>query len=162
MNQIGFELVPENIGIASTLDPTEDRETSSLAIDPGREWFMYVALRARPRCFGCGGRMLSKTVKIQANFALCERCERIDQSEFRPHWLALESLGAPDELTRSRGIVFWLPPITLPDQDAYCRWMKLLEAVRISPIPDSYLDTLLPRLDPSPSGQPTATPLEQP
>lgn len=80
--------------------------------------------------------MLSKTVRIQADFALCELCDRIDQSEFRPHWLALDSLGATDELTRSRGIIFWTPPSSLPDQDAYFRWMELWDIMKRSPLPE--------------------------
>lgn len=77
--------------------------------------------------------MLSKTVRVQANFALCELCNDIDQSEFRPFWLALENLGSPDELTRSRGITFWIPPITLPDQCAYQRWMELWDIMKQPP-----------------------------
>jgi hypothetical protein len=71
--------------------------------------------------------MLSKTVRIQDNMALCEMCNEIDQSEFRPFWLAIGSLGTVDELTHSRGIIFWIPPSSLPDQDGYQRWMELWE-----------------------------------
>lgn len=91
-------------------------------------WFMSISLATRPRCFGCGGRMLPKVVIIQSDFALCQQCGRIDWSDYRPFWFALESLGSTLELTRSRGIVFWTPPPPLPDQDAYLRWMELWEA----------------------------------
>ncbi len=74
--------------------------------------------------------MLSKTVRIQANYAICDLCNEVDQSQFRPFWDAVESLGSVSELTRSRGVIFWTPPTTLPDQDAYQRWMELWEIMR--------------------------------
>lgn len=88
-------------------------------------WFMSVTLATRPRCFGCGGRLLPKVVMVQSDFALCEQCARIDWSDYRPFWLAIQSLGSPLELSRSRGIVFWTPPVTLPQHDAYLRWIEL-------------------------------------
>ena len=92
-----------------------------------RPWFMSVSLATRPRCFGCGGRMLPKVVVFSSGFAICELCSYIDWSKFTPTWLAIESLGCAGELSRSRGIVFWTPPGSLPDIDAYLRWAELWE-----------------------------------
>ncbi len=125
-----FELLAGDPSPASGFGTTEDRKTSPETTTTERPWFMFVSLRDRPRCFGCGGRMLSKTVRIQANYALCELCNEIDQSEFRPFWNAIDTLGCPGELTKSRGIIFWIPPRTLPDQEAYLRWMELWEIMR--------------------------------
>ncbi len=74
--------------------------------------------------------MLSKTVRIQSNHALCELCDGIDNSEFRPFWRALANTGSPGEITKSRGIIFWTPPRTLPDEDAYLRWWELRDIMR--------------------------------
>lgn len=109
---------------------TELQSTTLERATRGLPWFMSISLAARPRCFGCGGRLLPKVVVVQGNFALCDRCERIDWSDYRPHWLAIESLGSPLELSRSRGIIFWTPPITLPEHDAYLRWIELWDIMR--------------------------------
>lgn len=97
-------------------------------------WFMSVTLDSRPRCFGCGGRMLPKVVVVQSNVAICEQCSHTNWSDFRPFWLALKSRGAPLEITRSRGIIFWTPPASLPDIDGYLRWIELRE-IRLHPRP---------------------------
>lgn len=112
------------------LSTTDDWKTATETARKDRPWFMAVSLGSRPRCFGCGGRMLPKVVRIQENHALCEACSLVGWDEYRPFWAALESLGAPMELTRSRGIVFWTPPPTLPDQDAYIRWLELWDIMR--------------------------------
>lgn len=93
-------------------------------------WFMTISLKTRPRCFGCGGRLLPKVVIVQGNFALCDRCDRINWTDYRPYWLAIESLGCPLELSRSRGVTFWTPPPSLPERDAYFRWIELWDIVR--------------------------------
>lgn len=103
-------------------------------------WFTSISLPTRPRCFGCGGRLLPKVVVIQANFAVCDRCDRINWSDYRPFWHALESLGSPLELSRSRGVIFWTPPITLPERDAYFRWIELHDLIRHPPTPASLPD----------------------
>ncbi len=120
-----FELTGDDAPPSLSEAPAEDAKTAPETADAERAWFMNIALRCRPRCFGCGGRMLPKAVRIVANYAVCEVCSNIDYSEIRPTWAALESLGSPLELTRSRGIIFWTPPSTLPDIEAYMRWMEL-------------------------------------
>lgn len=105
--------------VCELADSARRRSTSHLA------WFMSVPLDSRPRCFGCGGRMLPKVVIVQSDFAICEQCTAMDWSKCHPYWLALASLGSPLELSRSRGIIFWTPPATLPDIDAYLRWLEL-------------------------------------
>ncbi len=71
--------------------------------------------------------MLPKVVVIVQNHAVCEKCSFIDWSNYVAFWDAIESLGTALEITRSRGIVFWTPPASLPDHDAYLRWMELWE-----------------------------------
>lgn len=124
---IDFELHGEERSLTPSLDTTDDWKTAAEAAAKARPWFMAVSLASRPRCFGCGGRMLPKVVRIQANHALCEACSTIDWSDYRPYWRAIESLGCPLEITTSRGIVFWTPPHTLKDVDGYLRWMELWE-----------------------------------
>lgn len=102
-----------------------------------RPWFMSVTLSSRPRCFGCGGRMLPKVVVVQSNFAICEQCSTIDWSDYQPFWLALDSLGSPLELSRNRNIIFWTPPATLPDHDAYLRWLELWDIMSTTRTPRS-------------------------
>ena len=93
-------------------------------------WFMSVSLSQRPRCFGCGGRMLSKVVTFSHGFALCEDCALTDWSNFHGCWRAIESLGSDREISRSRGITFWTPPVSLPDHDAFLRWLELWTIMR--------------------------------
>lgn len=95
-----------------------------------RPWFMSVSLGTRPRCFGCGGRMLPKVVVFDGGFAICEICTSIDWSHQQPLWRALDSLGAVGELSRNRGIIFWTPPSSLPDIDGYLRWMELWDIMK--------------------------------
>lgn len=109
------------------LGNTEAAKTISEHAGSRRPWFMPVCLASRPRCFGCGGRMLPKVVVVKGNYAICEKCSFVDWSKLHAFWDAIESLGSPCELTRARGIVFWTPPASLPDTDAYLRWMELWE-----------------------------------
>lgn len=125
--QTGFELTSDGKAIASNSNSENGPRTAPGKPLPTRPWFMAVSLGSRPRCFGCGGRMLPKVVTVQADHAICEACSFIDWSDYRSYWDAIESLGSPLEITRSRGIVFWTPPPTLPDQDGYIRWMELWE-----------------------------------
>lgn len=114
---------------------TELPNTTLERTSTGLPWFMSISLATRPRCFGCGGRLLPKVVVVQGNFAVCDRCEAVDWTEYRPFWLAIESLGSPLELSRSRGIIFWTPPITLPEHDAYLRWIELWAIMRTTAAP---------------------------
>lgn len=120
-----FELRGEDCSPNGHWDITDDETTIAGAPTEPRPWFMAVSLGSRPRCFGCGGRMLPKVVVIQSGFALCGNCGTIDWSRCHPYWLAIESLGSTLELSRSRGIIFWTPPPTLPDIDGYLRWIEL-------------------------------------
>jgi hypothetical protein len=86
--------------------------------------------------------MLPKVVVIQANHALCENCSTVDWSDIRPAWDAIDSIGSPLEITRSRGIVFWTPPPTLPDQDAYLRWFELWDIMKSTPLPSPISPTI--------------------
>lgn len=125
-----FELRGEDSSPNGHWDITDDAETIAEATANPRPWFMLISLASRPRCFGCGGRMLPKVVVVQADHAICDNCSSIDWSDSRAYWDALDSLGSPLELTRSRGILFWTPPATLPDQDAFIRWMELWDIMR--------------------------------
>lgn len=127
MTTADFQLEAQDNCISTSSGTTDDARASLENLIAEREWFMFIALRTRPRCFGCGGRLLSKTVRIQANYALCERCDGLDNSFYRPFWNALRSRGCTDELTTSRGIIFWTPPTSLPEHDAYLRWHELRE-----------------------------------
>lgn len=120
-----FELQGEQSSKSSAEVNTNVSNATLERASSGLPWFMSISIATRPRCFGCGGRLLPKVVVIQSNFAICEQCSSIDWSDYRPFWLAIDSLGSPLELSRSRGITFWTPPFTLPDQDAYLRWMEL-------------------------------------
>lgn len=124
--QLHGDDTPPTYNWSTTDDPTATTEDPTSP----RPWFMAVSLRCRPRCFGCGGRMLTKVVVVQFDFAICEQCSTTDWSAYRPLWRALESLGSPLELSRSRGITFWTPPTTLPDIDGYLRWLELHDIMR--------------------------------
>ncbi len=130
MTIIDFQLEAQDNCSSTALGTPEDARKSLEALLADRAWFMLVSLKTRPRCFGCGGRLLPKVVTVQLDFALCDACGTIDWSEYRPFWNALTSRGCTDELTRSRGIIFWTPPSTLPDQDAYLRWLELRDIMR--------------------------------
>lgn len=116
----------------SRIDTDDSRMIAATASKP-RPWTMTITLRDRPRCFGCGGSMLPKVVRIQRNFAVCDVCDRIDWHESHPYWSAIDSLGGPLELTTSRGIVYWTPPASLPVIDAYLRWMELWDIMKSAP-----------------------------
>lgn len=126
----GFELHGGDDSPSLPAIDADAAKTLAETAQNARPWFMAISLGSRPRCFGCGGRMLPKVVVVQADHAICELCSSIDWSDLRPSWHALESLGSPLELTRSRGITFWTPPASLPDQDAYLRWVELWEIMR--------------------------------
>lgn len=143
-----FELLGEDNSNTSDYSPLEFAETTHRHDTGHLAWFMSITLNTRPRCFGCGGRMLPKVVVIQSNCAICEQCSTIDWSDFRPFWLALESLGSPLELSRSRGITFWTPPPTLPDIDGYLRWIELWDIVNGPRSPASH-SLAPPFVDPS-------------
>ena len=127
-----FELHGENTSKTTSPSTSEISPETIEAACSHLPWFMSISLSSRPRCFGCGGRLLPKVVFIQANCAICDRCERINWDDFRPYWLALQSRAGPLELTRTRGIVFWTPPVTLRDMDAYLRWLELRQIERDS------------------------------
>lgn len=125
-----FELEGERNSVTSPTFEDGRPRKSWLAPESTLPWFLSIAVASRPRCFGCGGRLLPKVVVIVDNFALCEKCSTTDWSDFQPYWRALESRGPPLELSRSRGVTFWTPPATLPDMDAYIRWLKLRAIMR--------------------------------
>lgn len=125
MSTIGFCLTPDNYSHTAPGGDTGNADTFIETPIADRAWHMCVSLPSRPRCFGCGGRMLPKGVVIVSNFAVCKLCSDHPLSDYFDAWLAIESLGCTLEITRSRGIVFWTPPGTLPDHDAYLRWMEL-------------------------------------
>ncbi len=146
MSIIDFKLESQQFRNVSETDTTEDRKTSVETATAARAWFMTVSLRQRPRCFGCGGRMIPKTVHVRHNRALCEICVDHDWSRIQPFWNAMADLAGPLEVTPSRGILFWTPPATLPDEEAYLRWLDLwtlscsrsalaADAARVSPLP---------------------------
>lgn len=123
----GFELHGGDASPACAFSTSDDAETIPGSPVKQRPWFMSISLATRPRCFGCGGRLLPKVVVFQADFALCERCASTPWSDYHRFWLAIESLGKPLELRHTRGVTFWVPPSDLPDQDGYLRWMQLWE-----------------------------------
>lgn len=127
MTEGRFQLLAQPNSTIQQWGDTADPNSLPGIPETARPWFMSVSLATRPRCFGCGGRMLPKTVRIQSNFALCEGCSAVNWTQQRRYWLALEELGCPLEISRSRGIVFWTPPVGLPDQDACIRSIELAD-----------------------------------
>ncbi len=67
--------------------------------------------------------MIPKATRFLHDIAFCEACADRDAQRVVPFLMALESLIGPMELTRTKGIVFWTPPVALPDVDAYLRWL---------------------------------------
>ena len=124
-----FELHSEDCSPTGHWDIADDANTIAEAAAEPRPWFMAISLGSRPRCFGCGGRMLPKVVVVQSAFAICERCATTDWSGWRPYWHAIGSLGSTLELSTSRGITFWTPPASLPDIDGYLRWLELWDTM---------------------------------
>ena len=122
---ISFELIGEDESSTTEVYNLELANASLRRATSHLAWFMSITLASRPRCFGCGGRMLPKVVVVQSAFAICDKCSTTDWARCRPYWLAIESLGSALELSRSRGIIFWTPPATLPDIDGYLRWLEL-------------------------------------
>lgn len=130
-----FELTAETVD--QSLPGSSSRAPSS---HPGsyldranvKTWHMSISAPTRPRCPGCGARMIPKAVRIKLNVATCDRCDQSFDAERLSFFLALESLAGPSEITRSHHVMLWTPPPSLPDVCAFGRWLELHGKIKLT------------------------------
>ena len=123
-----FELTAETVDQSlpgTSLRAPSSRPGSYLDRANLKPWHMSLSSPTRPRCPGCGARMIPKAVRIALNVATCDRCDHNFNAERLSFFLALESLAGPSEISRSHHVMFWTPPSSLPDVCAFARWLEL-------------------------------------